>query len=53
MMLTRQLKSLVNLGTLEVSELYAHQHYGRARMEMKLNQRKSKNHFGDSTIWQR
>ena len=53
MALTRQLKSLTNLGTLEVSEPYAHQHYGRARMEMKLNQRKSKNHLGDSTIWQR
>ena len=53
MALTRQLKSLTNLGTLEVSEPYAHQHYGRARMEMELNKRKSKNHFGDLTIWQR
>ena len=34
MTLTMQLKSLTNLGTLEVSEPYAHQHYGRARMEL-------------------
>ena len=53
MALTGQVKSLTNLGTLGVSEPYAHEHYGRARMEMKLNQRKSKNHLGDSTIWQR
>ena len=34
MTLTRQLKSLANLGTLEVTEPYARQHYGRARMEL-------------------